>query len=144
MRFTAIWWPSCCNQNHLAMLPPIYKVEHFEHISQMICDTFKISQPEHSYFYCETHNMSSQNLYPWNLRSFCLQCMFIVSVVVWLVSVVGSQDLDNQKQVYRVLHCQEGELTQTLSTLSDGWKMTQVRNREYNQLETVLSFEPVL
>ena len=28
--------------------------------------------------------------------------------------------------VYRVLHCQEGELTQMLSTLSDGWKMNQV------------------
>jgi len=33
---------------------------------------------------------------------------------------------DNHKQVYRVLHCQEGELTQMLSTLSDGWKMAQV------------------
>jgi len=37
------------------------------------------------------------------------------------------QELDgDQKSVYRVLHCQEGELTQMLSTLSDGWKMTQV------------------
>ena len=35
-------------------------------------------------------------------------------------------NLDDHKQVYRVLHCQEGELTQMLSTLSDGWKMTQV------------------
>ena len=33
---------------------------------------------------------------------------------------------NDQKNVYRVLHCQEGELTQLLSTLSDGWKMTQV------------------
>jgi hypothetical protein len=32
------------------------------------------------------------------------------------------------KSVYRVLHCQEGELTQLLSTLSDGWKMTQLVN----------------
>lgn len=32
------------------------------------------------------------------------------------------------KQVYRVLHCQEGELTQMLATLSDGWKMTQLVN----------------
>ena len=37
------------------------------------------------------------------------------------------QELSDQKSVYRVLHCQEGELTQMLSTLSDGWKMTQVR-----------------
>jgi len=35
---------------------------------------------------------------------------------------------DNHKQVYRVLHCQEGELTQMLSTLSDGWKMAQLVN----------------
>lgn len=35
---------------------------------------------------------------------------------------------EGNKQVYRVLHCQEGELTQMLSTLSDGWKMTQVRD----------------
>ncbi|XP_003385403.1 PREDICTED: BTB/POZ domain-containing protein KCTD5-like [Amphimedon queenslandica] len=34
----------------------------------------------------------------------------------------------DQKQVYRVLHCQEGELTRMLSTLSDGWKMTQLVN----------------
>lgn len=32
----------------------------------------------------------------------------------------------DHQNVYRVLHCQEGELTQMLSTLGDGWKMTQV------------------
>ena len=37
-------------------------------------------------------------------------------------------DPDEHKQVYRVLHCQERELTQMLSTLSDGWKMTQLVN----------------
>ena len=37
---------------------------------------------------------------------------------------------DEHKHVYRVLHCQEGELTQMLSTLSDGWKMTQVISKE--------------
>ncbi|CAI8043576.1 BTB/POZ domain-containing protein KCTD5 [Geodia barretti] len=39
-----------------------------------------------------------------------------------------SEFKSDQKQVYRVLHCQEGELTQMLSTLSDGWKMTQLVN----------------
>jgi hypothetical protein len=39
-----------------------------------------------------------------------------------------SEFKSGQKQVYRVLHCQEGELTQMLSTLSDGWKMTQLVN----------------
>ncbi|KAL5493130.1 hypothetical protein EMCRGX_G014261 [Ephydatia muelleri] len=34
----------------------------------------------------------------------------------------------NHQNVYRVLHCQEGELTQMLSTLGDGWKMTQLVN----------------
>ena len=42
-------------------------------------------------------------------------------------SAPDSQFQCGQKQVYRVLHCQEGELTQMLSTLSDGWKMTQVQ-----------------
>lgn len=59
---------------------------------------------------------------------------------VCLFYCLCAQDLDNQKQVYRVLHCQEGELTQTLSTLSDGWKMTQVKNlQEFNS--DLLEFE---
>ena len=47
----------------------------------------------------------------------------------WVVHVclsLCSTPQDEHKQVYRVLHCQERELTQMLSTLSDGWKMTQV------------------
>ncbi|XP_064382750.1 BTB/POZ domain-containing protein KCTD5-like isoform X2 [Halichondria panicea] len=35
---------------------------------------------------------------------------------------------DNSTSVYRVLHCQEGELTHTLATLTDGWKMSQLVN----------------
>ena len=34
----------------------------------------------------------------------------------------------DQQQVYRVLHCQEGEITQMLGTLSDGWKLAQLVN----------------
>ena len=57
--------------------------------------------------------------------------MFQVCVVQSLNFTMHAQLTgDEHKHVYRVLHCQEGELTQMLSTLSDGWKMTQVISKE--------------
>ena len=35
---------------------------------------------------------------------------------------------DNKQRVYRVLQCQENELTHMISTMSDGWRFEQLIN----------------
>lgn len=43
---------------------------------------------------------------------------------------------DPDKHVYRVMHCDETELTQMVSTMSDGWKFEQLISVPYNGFQT--------
>ncbi|XP_053577196.1 BTB/POZ domain-containing protein KCTD17 isoform X2 [Bombina bombina] len=52
----------------------------------------------------------------------------ITSLVKIIQDKMEGEDGANQKHVYRVLQCQEAELAQMVSTMSDSWKFEQLVN----------------
>ena len=50
--------------------------------------------------------------------------MSVFQICYFIIHSVKLQG--SRKHVYRVLQCQEEELTQMVSTMSDGWKFEQV------------------
>lgn len=52
----------------------------------------------------------------------------MVELVKMIKEKMAGRDREDKKHVYRVLQCHEDELTQMISTLTDGWKFEQVIN----------------
>jgi len=52
----------------------------------------------------------------------------ITELVKLVKERIAGRDREEKKHVYRVLQCHEEELTQVVSTLTDGWKFQQVIN----------------
>lgn len=71
---------------------------------------------------------------------FFLFLLFFFLFMSWLLnppSTLFPQQVP-PKHVYRVLQCQEEELTQMVSTMSDGWKFEQVSVRSCRKPRTGL------
>lgn len=62
---------------------------------------------------------------------------FLVVDIVYLKTHLVFQV--SMKHVYRVLQCQEEELTQMVSTMSDGWKFEQVSVVNHTQDSCLVS-----
>lgn len=79
--------------------------------------------PTQFYWTLSASTCTSFSLSPLQSPSFffCLH-LFLLSLYLLLQQVPP-------KHVYRVLQCQEEELTQMVSTMSDGWKFEQVSVR---------------
>lgn len=60
--------------------------------------------------------------------------MWVCFVSLSHLSVPKQRTILDKKRVYRVLQCQENEVTQMISTMSDGWQFEQLINigTQYN------------
>ena len=52
----------------------------------------------------------------------------LIKMVKERINIRDLRSKQEHKHVYRVLQCHEDELTQMVSTMSDGWKFEQVNN----------------
>lgn len=58
----------------------------------------------------------------------------LIGLIKECIALRDNRSAFNEKRVYRVLQCQENELTQMVSTMSDGWRFEQLINigTQYN------------